>query len=95
MNKQELEQQVEILQKSNDKMLRFVFDLRKFIDTNLQPFRDGIADYEDERNRGILSVLNCLVEKFNQHSRLKIEPLPQYKCEVIKFRVYKGGNDEN
>ena len=49
--------------------LRAEFDfirLRKFVDTNLQPFRDGMADYEDEKNRGILSVLNCLVEKFNQ-----------------------------
>lgn len=95
MNKTELEQRVKFLEKENMGLKSLVFCFRKVINVNLQPFRDEIADYQDERNKGVLSVLNKFVDVYNAHSNLdKIQPLKPYMCEVIKFPVIKGENNE-
>lgn len=89
MNKADLERQIELLVGKNKGMSFLIHEIKKFIETNLSPFRDNIADCEDERNKGILAVLNVLVDIYNKYaSRFdKIKPLEAYKCEVMKFYV--------
>lgn len=96
MTKQDLEQQIKIIETKNMAMEKFIFQLGKFIDTNLQPFRDDIADFDDERNKGILAVLNCLVEQYNKLCSFhKIEPLPAYKNEIVKFKIIEEKEHKN
>ena len=91
MTKSELEEQLREMTKEYDKGILFLLHIKKFIETNLQPFRDDIADLEDERNKGILAVLNKLTDIYNTHSNIgKIEPLDTDKGKVIKFNLIKG-----
>lgn len=88
MTKTELEQRIKLLERKNDGLSSLVHDIKKFIEVNLEPFRNDVADCEDERNKGILAVLNVLVGIYNRHSNFnKIEPLKAYKCEVMKFYI--------
>lgn len=97
MTKAELEQRVGILTCRVHLLENFIFEIKGFIDTHLLPFRNGIADYENDRNKGVLAVLNALTGFYNAYSKQvggleKIEPLEPYKCEVIDFKVLKGEN---
>ena len=89
MTKTELEQRIKLLEKNNNGLGSLVHEIKKFIEVNLEPFRNDVADCEDERNKGILAVLNVLVDIYNKYaSRFdKIKPLEAYKCEVMKFYI--------
>ena len=94
MNKQDYEAIIKRLQQENDNLKTFIYSIRNHIDTNLQPFRDDIADFKDERNKGVLAVLTFFASKYNKYFRFsKIEMLPEYKCNIIKFKVIKGDKD--
>ena len=94
MTNQDKEKYIKKLEKENEALWDFIFNLRNHIDTNLQPFRDNIADFEDERNKGILAVLTFLADEYNKCFRHnKIEMLSVYKCDVVKFKVIKGEKD--
>lgn len=91
MNKAELEERIKFLERKNDGLSSLVYEIKKVIQANLEPFRNNVADWEDERNKGILAVLNVLVGVYNRHSNFnKIEPLQAYKCEVMKFKIEQG-----
>ena len=96
MTKAELEKQMDKLVKQNNGHFVLICRIKKFIETNLQPFKDNIADYEDERNKGVLAVLNKLVDIYNTYSNIdKIEPLETRKDDIVKLKLIKGGKSEN
>lgn len=91
MTKTELEQRIKLLERKNDGLSSLVYEIKKVIQANLEPFRNNVADCENERNKGILAILNLLLGIYNKHSRFdKIEPLKAYKCEVMKFKIEQG-----
>lgn len=95
MTRNELEQQIEFLLKENKGMQSLILKFKKFIEINLDPFKTGIADFQDERNKGILAVLNGLGKIYNQRSKFqKIELVnsnPELK--VIKFPPMEERSD--
>ena len=89
MTKTELEEKIKLLERKNKALESFVIKIKKIIQTYLQPFRDNVADYDDERNKGILAVINYILDIYNEFSNFdKIEPLN--KCEIINFKVLQG-----
>ncbi|NCD07315.1 MAG: hypothetical protein EOL97_14475 [Spirochaetia bacterium] len=86
------EETIQRLYKLNDSLNSFVNHLRNYIDKNLEFFRNGLADEEDERNNGILAVLLSVAKMINGSNYFKkidLNGISQNK--TIKFKIIKGG----
>lgn len=92
MTKAEYEQALKHIELENNGLRSLLFNIKKFINNTLDVFREDLADLEDERNKGVLAVLNALVDIYNRHSRFdSITPL-KGACKIININDFKKGD---
>ncbi len=93
MTKQELQEQVERLQQENQGMAHLLIDIRMWCDRNLDPFRNGLVDKENEMNKGIFEALTKLAELYNSRANFNKIDLSAFnkKCRIINIADYRRG----
>lgn len=86
MTKTELEQKYQSLYNDYKKTLDNTIETGKFIDTNLEVFRNGLADECAEYNVGVKDTLVVLGKLWNLlFDKIKIEMPYEFNGEIIQF----------